>query len=48
MSDENKHSGVQMTEEELEDYNKVWSDMEDNFNNLEMIPEEKEDEDRTE
>ena len=47
MSDEKKWEGVEMSEEDKADYEKVWSDMEENFKNLEMIPEE-EDDNRTE
>jgi len=47
MSDEKetdtKH-GIPMTEEELKDAEQVWKDMEDCFNNLEMLDEEKDDE----
>ena len=42
-----KWDGIPMSEEDKADYEKVWSDMEENFNNLEMIPEE-EDDNRTE
>lgn len=38
-----KH-GRQMTEEEIKEAEQVWKDMEDCFNNLEVIDEEKEDE----
>ena len=45
MSDEKevdtKH-GIPMTEEELKDAEQVWKDMEDCFNNLEMLDEEEE------
>ena len=43
MADEKKkHSGKEMDQEELEDYNKTWKDIEDCFNNLEVIDEEDE------
>ena len=38
MSD--KWEGIPMSEEEIVDYQKVWTDMEENFKNLEMISEE--------
>jgi len=45
MSDEKevdtKH-GIPMTEEELKDAEQVWKDMEDCFNNLEVLDEEEE------
>ena len=41
-----KWEGVEMSEEDKADYEKVWSDMEDNFNNLEMIPEEEDETER--
>lgn len=40
MSDEKKWEGVEMSEEDKADFEKVWSDMEENFKNLEMIPED--------
>ena len=41
----NKWEGKEMSEEDKADYEKVWSDMEENFKNLEMIPENEEEED---
>lgn len=46
MSDKKKWEGVEMSKEDKADYEKVWSDMEENFNNLEMIPEEEDETER--
>ena len=45
MSDEKEDTkhGIPMTEEELKDAEQVWKDMEDCFNNLEMLDEEEDD-----
>lgn len=40
MQEVNKWAGKEMTQEEIDEYQKVWSDMEENFKNLEMIPED--------
>lgn len=47
MSDEKEQDtkhGIPMTEEEIKEAEQVWKDMEDCFNNLEMLEEDKEDE----
>lgn len=40
MSDENKWAGKEMSEEEYAEWRKSFEDMEENFKNLEMMPED--------